>query len=297
MKYTRLLLVPALLASTCFFGTNLVNAQTDVIAFWDFEADYDFDDGADGPNKQDFLASNPGVGIDNTVSGNANLQAFLGEADELDDNGGGGSLSYTSPVSGVTFGPSRTIKWDDLRGGGVDFDIAGQTEFNVIKGGDPVELDDFGNDALLYITLDGTGFQDLQLRFDIEGTPTIEDPDAPGELISALPDEFDVFYRTTGPTGTWFRDINNFELSFSDLSPVDPDNQVADTGYISLGAALDNQAQIEIIINDFDNNGDSELEIDNIEIVGNVAAVPEPSSASLLMMVGMGLIGLRRRNR
>ena len=137
MKYTQLLFVPALLAATCFLSPNRANAQTDVIAFWDFGTDFDFDDGGDGPNTQDFAASE--FGVDNTVSNNANLQAFLGNAGNLDNNGGSGFMSYTSPVSGITVGPSRTVRWTDLRGGGDDFDINGQTLFNVMRGENPAE--------------------------------------------------------------------------------------------------------------------------------------------------------------
>ena len=295
MKYSRLILAAALLAATCFLSPNDANAQTDVIAFWDFGVEYDFDDGGDGPNKLNFDAVT--FGVDNTASGNANLQAYLGEADELDDNGGGGFLSYTSPISGIPYGPSRTVKFDDLAGGGDDFDIGGRTIFDVSTGGDPAEPDDFGNDALLYITLDASNFQDLALRFDLEGTPGEPDPADPDADFSTLPDSFDIFYRTTGADGTWFRDLNNFEVTFADQDPAnpDPDNQVASTGFISLTEALNNASQLEIIINDFDRNGNDELEIDNLEIVGNVATVPEPSSAGLLMLAGMGLIGLRRR--
>jgi len=269
MKYTQLLFVPALLAATCFLSPNRANAQTDVIAFWDFGTDFDFDDGGDGPNTQDFAASE--FGVDNTVSNNANFQAFLGNAGNLDNNGGSGFMSYTSPVSGITVGPSRTVRWTDLRGGGDDFDINGQTLFNVMRGENPAEEDDFGNDALIYLTLDATGFQDLQFRFDIEGTPPAQpDPNDPNaEIENTLPNEFDVFIRITGPDGTWFRpdELNNIDIEFFDYEPVDPENQFGETGFISLGPALDNVSQIEIIINDFD--GNDEMEIDNFEIVGN----------------------------
>ena len=291
MNYTKLFLAPAILAATCCLTPNTANAQTDVIAFWDFEADYDFsDETVDGPNRLNFLASDPGFGIDNTASGNANLQAYLGNAGELDDDGGGGFSSYTSPVSGDTFEPTRTLKFDDLRGGGDDFDINGQTLFDVQSFGEPLEERDFSNDALLYFTLDATDFEDLQIRFDLEGTP------------GDLPTSFDIFYRTTGTGGTWFRDEgqNNFEVTFADQDPANPDleNQVASTPFISLNSALNEQGQVEIIINDFSENGNGELEIDNIEIVGNaVTSVPEPGSAGLLFIAGLGFVGLRRRNR
>ena len=275
MKFTQLLFIPALLAATCFLFPSQANAQTDVIAFWDFGNDFDFADGFDGPNAQDFPASE--FGVDNTVSNNANFQAFLGDAANLDCNGGGGFVSYTSPVSGITVGPSRTVKWDDLRGGGDDFDINGQTIFNVIRGDNDAAEDDFGNDALIYLTFDATGFQDLQFRFDIEGTPGQPDPNNPNaEIEDTLPTQFDVFIRTTGPNGTWFRpdELNNIEIEFFDYDPVDPENQFGETGYISLGSALDNASQVEIIFNDFDGEtANDEMEIDNFEIVGNVASV------------------------
>ena len=291
MKSTQLFLFPTLLATTSLLSSHLANAQTDVVAFWDFGNPYDFDDGADGPNKQDFLAS--GFGVDNTIGGDANFQAFLGNAGNLDDNGGGGFTGYTSPVSGISYGPSRTVKWDDIAGGGDDFDIGGVTEFNVMKGSDPVELDDFGNDALIYMTFDATGYTDLQFRFDVEATPDMPDPDAPGETISLLPTGFDVFYRITGPGGTWIRpdEFNNIDLSFMDYDPVDPDNQFADTGFISFGSALDDASMVEIIFQDFD--GNEEMEIDNFEIVAN--AVPEPTSAILLLVAGLGMTRRRRR--
>ena len=278
MTYSIRFLSLALLLATYSLTLNHVNAQTDVVAFWGFENNFDFADGADGPNMQDHLAD-----VDNTASGNANLQAFLGDAGDLDDNGGGGFASYTSPVSGMTFLPTRTIRFDDLAGPGDDFSIAGQSLF-VVDSNDglgPVAGDDFGNDALIYITLDGTGFQDFQFRFDIEGTPFDPDPDADPvtgvleEPESFLPDEIDVFYRTTGPGGTWFRDRNNFDLTFGPLDPTDLENQVGSTGgYVALNEALDNASQIEIIISDFDRNGNGEMELDNIEIVANAVATP-----------------------
>lgn len=284
--------LPLIIATASVLSANLSNAETEVVAFWDFGTSFDFDDGADGPNNQDFQASS--FGVDNTVSGNANFQAFLGEADELDDNGGSGFISYTSPVSGITYGPSRTVRWDDLAGGGDDFSIAGNSLFNIARGSNPPVADDFGNDALIYLTLDLTGYQDLQFRFDIEGTPgqiDLDDPTAP--IVDTLPNEFDVFYRTTGPNGTWFRpdDLNNIDIDFFDYTPVDPENQFGETGFIPLGSALDNQPQVEIIIADFD--GNDELEIDNFEIVAN--AIPEPTSLLLLLSTGIGLSMRRRR--
>ena len=263
---------------------SFASAQTDVVAFWSFAENYDFSDPAlpDGPNKLNFnQAAFPSI-IDNTVSATANLQGYLGNAAQLDDNGGGGFVPYTSPVGGLTFAPTRTLKFDDLRGAGNNFDIGGVDIFQVdrLDGAGPLP-DDFGNDALIYITLNGTGFQDFQLRFDVEGTPGFDDPADPAfdPLATDLPESFDLFYRTTGPGGTWFRDPsqNNIPLVFSDLDPAnpDPDNQVADSGFVALDAALNNASQIEIIIRDFEEGGgNNELELDNIEIVANIVPAP-----------------------
>ena len=279
MNLSRLYLLLLLLALIVICPIRQADAQTDrtnVVAFWGFSEDFDFafdpppidPDAPQGPNFQDFQAD-----VDNTV-GTANLQAFIGAPDELDSNGGGGFVPYTSPVSGETFGATRTIRWTDIRGPGDDFSIGGVSSFLVDRNDDLGALaDDFGNDALIYLTIDGTGFQDFQLRFDAEGTPGLDplDPTA-----SDLPTTFDIFYRTSGPGGTWFRDANqnNIDLSFSDLDPLkpDPENQVADSGFISLNSALNNASQIEIIISDFANEGNNELELDNIEIVANMVA-------------------------
>ncbi|QDU91341.1 hypothetical protein Pla175_47620 [Pirellulimonas nuda] len=269
------------LALMIAWATCLAPAHAaEVVAFWDFAQEYDFDS---NPNKQGFPAK---VGVDAEPAGNANLQAYLGVADELDDNGGGGFVSYTSATSGIAYGPSRTLKFDDIKGGGADFDIGGVSTFTVDKndGAGPVD-DNFGNDALIYITLNGAGFRDLQIRFDVEGDP------------AELPSTFDIFYRTDGPAGTWYRaseQYNNIGLSFIDYNPIDPENQYADSGLISLPALLNGAPSIELILNDFAENGNGEMELDNIEIIGQ--RVPEPAAGLLLAAAGCAtLAGARRR--
>ncbi len=253
-------------------------AQSSVVAFWGFKDPYDFT--ATNPKKEDFAPD-----VNNTV-GSPNLQAFRGDPDDLDDNGGDGFVAYTSSVSGATYEPTRTIKWDDLKGGGDDFDINGTATFSVDKldGLGPVTDEDFGNDALIYLTLDGSDFVDFEFRFDVEGTP------------GDLPASFDVFYRTTGTGGTWFRDsyLNNIPLTFSDHTPADPENQFADSGMIALPAALNNQSQIEIIVNDFAELGNGEMEIDNFEII---AKVPEPSGIGMILLAGLAIPGWCRPRR
>lgn len=278
MYYARLNLVLTCLLAFVFQFTPTDTRAVEVVAFWGFANDYDF---AGNPKKQDFVAEA------GTQMGVANLQAFLGREDgnndELDNNGGGGFLAYTSPASGITYQPTRTVKWDDLRGGGDDFDIAGQSEFMINKkDGQGVITDNFSNDALMYITFDGSGYRDFDLRFDIEATP--------GEL----PTTYDVFYRVGG-SGTWFRefDQDDIGLNFMDYATPDPENQFASSEPLRLAPVLNNQSQIEIIVNDFAESGNDEMEIDNIEIIG--AAIPEPSGLTLMAsLAACGAIYWRR---
>lgn len=263
----------ALLAALLTSSTT-VCAQ-DVLAFWGWETHEDF---TGDPNKQDYLAE-----VDITASGGANLQAFLGDATELDDNGGGGWETYTSATSGITYNPTDTLKFDDLRGGGDDFDIAGQVIFDIDRndGAGAVE-GDFGNDALLYITLDTTGFQDLNYRFGIESEP------------DNLAASYDVFYRVGG-TGTWFRGVNDNNIDISgDYVQFDADNSQASLALRGLTSAIDNQSQVELIFSDFAELGNGELEIDNFEIIAT--AVPEPGTLALIALLSIPLGITRRRN-
>ncbi len=277
MKRIALFSLSLLIASATMSNSH----AAEVVAFWGFADDYDFS-GSATPNKFNFAAD-----VDNTTSGNANLQGYLGVADQFDTNGGGGSISYTSPTSGITYGPTRTLKWNDSRGGGPDFDINGTTLFDVDDQAGTVTSRDFGNDALMYITFDATDFMDLAFRFDIEGTP------------GDLPTTFDLFYRVGG-AGNWIRpeSNNNIALSFQDYATPDPDNQFADSGSISLASAINNQSTVELIVSDFAEFGNGEMEIDNFEIIGTrISAIPEPSTVAVLAIGVVGYAIRRRRQR
>jgi hypothetical protein len=272
MTRTKILCATAIVCGQLVFSSS-ANAR-DVVAFWGFADNYDF---TTNPNKQDFAAD-----VDATLTDNANLQAYLGVADELDNNGGAGFVSYTSPTSGIAYGETRSLKFDDIKGGGNNFDIGGVSTFLIDKndGAGPI-AGNFGNDALLYITLDGTGYEDFQIRFDAEGEPADH------------PTSFDIYFRTGSTAGTWLRLLSqdNILLNFVDYSPVDPENMYADSGVISLSPIL-NGASIELILSDFQEGpGNGELEFDNIEISANLT-VPEPGSVVLL---GLGLLVIAGR--
>jgi hypothetical protein len=244
----------------------------EVVAFWGFNNDYDF---TTNPNKQDFVAD----------VGSGNLEAYLGVADSLDNNGGSGFVTYTSPTSGIFYDVTNTLKFNDLKGGGNNFDIGGVSTFLIDKNdGAGAVSGNFGNDALAYITLDGTGYQDFQIRFDIEATP--------GEL----PATFDIYFRTGATGGVWYREQvqNNISLNFVDYDPADPENQYADSGVISLSSILNGASPIEIILSDFAEAGNGEMELDNIEITAN-RTVPEPGCLALVAAGLLSLAVTRRR--
>lgn len=269
-------ILPAALLAFVGAASSVANAA-EVVAFWGFANDYNF---TANPFKQDFAAD-----VDATATGNANLQAYLGIPDELDNNGGNG-FAYTSATSGLSYGPTRSLKFDDVRGSGPNFDIGGVSTFLVDKNDGAGALNDnFGNDAMMYITLNGTGFSNFQIRFDIEGEP------------SDLPSTFDIFYRVGGPTGTWFRDFshNNIGLTFVDYPTPDPDNQYADSGLIALSPMLNGASSIEIILNDFAEGGNGEVEFDNIEIIGT--RVPEPTGVLLAVVALATAAGVRSTKR
>ncbi len=75
-------------------------SMTTVVSFWGFTDDYD----QSGASRLNFAAD-----VDNSIDQSAQLQAFLGNANELDTNGVGGFAPYTSTVSGITYGPTRLI--------------------------------------------------------------------------------------------------------------------------------------------------------------------------------------------
>lgn len=268
------------LAFTLFASIPATSNAAEVIAFWDFNTPYDLTGEATAATKINFTPT-----VDNTIAGNANLQAFGGRGADLRQDSGSGKLSYTSPISGITYAAGSTLEWDDLAGGGGDdFDIGGVEVFSVNKAG-VTGPDDFGNDALMYLTLDTTNFRNLQVRFEVEGDP------------ANLPSTFDIFTRTSA-SDTWFRtdSQNNIALTFQDYpDPLDGPDQFALTGFISLTSAFDNAGMVELIISDFNEFGNDEMEIDNLEIIGT--AVPEPSTLAALAIGGLVVVARRRRRQ
>lgn len=251
------------------------DAQREVVTFWNFPSKADFPGDSAPVNYWDFETE---IGSHSETSV---LTAFVGAAmkdldPNIDPNGGKG-LAFTSPVSGITYAASRSLHFEDLKGPGDNFEIDGSS--TVIQDrGQGATLEDFSNDALVYIQFDGSGLSDFELRFDVQ-----VDKSTPATSC-------DLFYRIDGEGGTWYRSEEYDNLSLN----LDP--EFDGTATLVLPEELDGQANIELILNDFD-EGDppgpnSDLEIDNVEIT----AVPQPGPVlgALTSTLTLGILRARR---
>ena len=258
-------------------GTSSAAAQDaprEVVAFWNFPVEDDFP-GENAPvNYWDF-----GTAIGSRAEESL-LKAFIGAAmkdldPNIDPNGGKG-LPFTSEVSGLSYEESRSLHWEDLKGGGNNFEIDGSSTVIQNRGEGPRQ-GDFSNDALVYIQLDGSGLSDFEIRFDVQ-----VDKSTPAT-------SFDLFYRIDGAGGIWYR-----SEAYDNLS-LNLDAEFEGSATVVLPEELDDQANIELILNDFDEGdppGNSDLEIDNVEIT----AVPEPAAAlgALTSTLTIGFLRARR---
>ena len=202
-----------------------------------------------------------------TQSGSANLEGYIGNPEKDDEQ----NLSATS----------NRLTWLDLKGGGDDWEDprTGSPTVVVDKAGTIDPNYDFGNDALIYITLDGTGLSNFAISIE-----AVLDSD-PEDHVTSM----DFFYRVSTSNDTWYRpaDMNNVGWTTTSGNGASLTN-------FSLPTALAGQPNIELVIADFaEGDGNNFLAIGPLTI----AAVPEPSTA---IMVGLGLVGLaavgRRQN-
>jgi hypothetical protein len=250
--------------------TAMAESEREVVLFFDFPFPEDFPGSSAPVNYWPFetdVGSRAATGF---------LTAFIGAAingdkPNLDPDGGKG-IFYTSNTSGTSYAATRSLHFEDLKGKGDDFEIDGSSVILQDRGQGTVE-ENFSNDANVYIYLDGQNYSDFELRFDVqveETTPATS---------------FDLFYRTTGAHGVFYRAENNTSLNI--------DSEFNGSATVTLPAALDRQSNIEIILTDFDEgdvaNGD--LELDNIEIT----AVPEPGAALGAITTALGVGALRKK--
>jgi len=228
---------------------------SEIIGFWDF------DDG--------FSVANETVQIIHSASiGGGTI--YQQRAD-TDGNGKGGvSFSqggFDGTPTSINSPADRAMAWDD-----------------VAKSGD--------NDAEFFVVFDTTGYQNIMIRFDIEGngdsgissfdvkydTNALQDVTDPGDVIGTIKDfqggvSTDYLNNTPAPGG-----VNAGFVSYSlDFSAV--------TG-------LNNQSTVAIRFDDFSDN--DAMSIDNVLVTG--VAIPEPSTFVLTLGVALVmLIGFRNR--
>ncbi len=184
-------------------------------------------------------------------------QIFIQKADK-DGNGKNGA-SYMSSDSGVSYDATRAGGWDDFAKSGGD------------------------NDGEIIISLNTTGFKDLFIRFDLRAE-SVDDLFNRLDFdysLSALEDE----NGTMAFQGGTAVDIaNNFDVSLV--------NNVWGVFEFDLSGvtALNDLGIVNLRLNDF--QGNDELIVDNVEIIG--AAIPEPSSLTLALLACL-LVRWRRR--
>ena len=249
---TSLLLLLSLIFSPASHGQE-------VIAFWDFNEDFDVRD------------NDPLVQIvHEAIEGQGTL--YQQRAD-LDGNGAGSGAAFVDAALGINAEAGRAIKWDD-----------------VAKSGD--------NDAELFLSFSTTGFEDIQITFDILGND--------GDGIT----RYDLKYDTNSLEDIEFlaEDSNDVEVStmikdFAGGNSTDFANNVdiitSATAFsrttLDLSTFIDvnNQSTVAFRIDDIRENDD--ITFDNFLVTGTSIAVPEPSSAALAISACAGVLLRRRR--
>ncbi|MGJ8725081.1 MAG: PEP-CTERM sorting domain-containing protein [Roseibacillus sp.] len=185
---------------------------------------------------------------------------------DTDGNGKGG-VAFSAPEFSINALEDRSFAWDDAA-----------------KGGE--------NDAEFFIQISTLGYQDITIRFDVEGNPdggiTSFDLKYSPNILADTSEAMDVVGTIKDFEGGVSSEIFNNEPFTAGLN-LDAGfvEQVLDLSSVT---ALNNQPVLSLRFDDFDGNDD--LRFDNILITGT--AIPEPSSSLLLLL---GSCALLRRGR
>jgi hypothetical protein len=169
---------------------------------------------------------------------------LLVDGGEKDPDGKDG-VAYTD-VAGVSHAKGQAAAWDDVKVSGLD--------------------------AEWIVTINTTGWQDIDVRFDYKAW-------------DANTTSFDLDYRLSD-TAEWTEILDNQSIT-------------ADNAYHSFSNSLlsniDNKSFVQFRFNDLDNNkGNDKFAFDNLEFAGN--PVPEPASATMIAL-GAALFASRRKQR
>ncbi|MEL6104538.1 MAG: hypothetical protein AAFU85_00820 [Planctomycetota bacterium] len=186
---------------------------------------------------------------------------------DIDGNGKGGVLFDDSNL-GINVPDGRAMAWDDIA-----------------KSGD--------NDAEFFIVVATEGMKDIQIRFDLQGNGD------PGTEITS----YDLKYDLDPLEDVTVTDVNGTIKDFQDGTSItvfnnqplnaNGDSFISHSIDLSAITALNNQGTVAFRFDDFEQN--DSMRIDNILVTG-VTAIPEPSFAGALFLVG-GLAACRRQRR
>lgn len=259
MKYAQKVLFLALFLATCSLTLNHANAQTDVIAFWNFN-DANDPGVPDETIRIDYSAV-PGIGIG---AGTVYMQRA-----DTDGNGKGGN-AFTDAVLGLNESAGRSIAWDDFAKGGSDNDA----ELFISTSTIGYENIVFSFDVQGNAELDG-GFNEYDVKFDTQALVEVLDPETSTTMIVDFAGGISTDVFNNQPIVTSPDSFDRFTLDFSGF------------------AAVNNQANFSIRLDDFSGNDD--VRFDNFLITGTPLAVPEPGSLIGMTMVALGFASRRRR--
>ena len=220
---------------------------------------WDFNNGFDESNGVPQIAHPATIGMGTLYQQRA----------DTDGNGKGGT-AFSDPTLGLTVIEGRAMAWDDMS-----------------KSGD--------NDAEFFIEISTVGYTNLTVSFDVRGngdpadelssydvkvdTNSLQDVVDPGDVTGTIKD-------FTGGISTSV--LNNQPIV------VNGSTFVRESIDLSSLTQLNNQSTVAIRFDDF--AGNDQVRFDNVLVTG-ITAVPEPSSASLLVLLASTATLRRRRTQ
>ena len=248
------------------FASNL-NAQ-EVIAFWDFNNGFDFrpDDPDTEPTPiQITLEADQGSGI------------LYQQRAEIDGNGKGGN-AFNQAVLGINVPEGQGIAWDDFTNAG-------------------------DNDGEFFGVVSTAGFENIEISFDFLGNDDDENGDEVNDSDGftrfdfkySLLDLIDVNPDEVPDVGDGL--IKDFDGESIDIDTnIDVTNSSVDYQRLSfqIDPAVNNQSVFAFRLDDFREN--NQVRFDNVLVTGIAIAVPEPSSAAWLSLIGLSALIRRRRS-
>ena len=218
-------------------------------------ANWDFNDGFSFDNDTPQIVHNASLG-----SG-----VIYQQRADTDGNGKGGNVF---DQLGIASSSGKSMAWDDVG-----------------KSGD--------NDAEFFITFSSTGFQNINLYFDIKGN------DEAGILSYDLKYDFNNL-QDAGPadvSGTVKDFASGLSTSFlnNQALPTSISGINAEFSQITLdfGSLLDNQDIVALRFDDFKEN--DAMSIDNVVVTGTV--IPEPSTYAMIIGLFAMAFALIRKHR